>query len=224
VSKASVFATIVVEKIIDMFSLVILLSLTLLIYPFPHWVKKSGIIMLVISGIALMLLILLKVYENRIIKVIEFVVKPLPVVIHDKILKFTLSFTKGLNQLNSGRDYLYVLLSTILIWVFYIFLFYINFYTFELTGVFNLTLFSSLVIMVITTISIVIPSSPGYIGTFHWLCQLSLGMFNIPRETGLSYAIILHALNYIPVLLFGILLAWREGVHFSSFSDEEMSV
>ncbi len=223
ISRASVLATIVVEKIIDMFSLTVLLSLTLLIYPFPAWVKKSGIIMLIFTIIIFLFVILMKFYQDAIIKVIEFILKPLPEKLHKRISDFIISFAGGLNLLKNKRDYLLVLSTTSLVWVCFILLFYVNFYTFGMISTYKLSLFSSLVIVVITTISIVIPSSPGYIGTFHWLCQFSLGLFSIPRETGLSYAIVLHALNYLPVLLFGLILAWREGVQIAQVSNIEFT-
>ena len=46
IPMSPVFATIVVERIIDVFSLLALMLLALFIYPFPEWVIESGYIML----------------------------------------------------------------------------------------------------------------------------------------------------------------------------------
>jgi len=70
---------------------------------------------------------------------------------------------------------------------------------------------SSLVTLVITTISIVIPSSPGYIGTYHYFCQFSLKLFDIPGSIGLSVAFVAWGLSTLPAAILGLAFAWREG-------------
>ena len=62
-------------------------------------------------------------------------------------------------------------------------------------------------------ISIFMPSSPGYVGTYHWSCQLSLGLFQIPKSNGLVYAQILHASDHLPSMIFGLLFGWKEGIN-----------
>ena len=89
---------------------------------------------------------------------------------------------------------------------------------------FDLNATTGLVVLIITTISIVVPSSPGYIGTYHWLCQFSLELFAVPRALGLSYAIILHAVNFFPVFIVGIILAWKEGISFTKSKNDALNV
>ena len=69
-----------------------------------------------------------------------------------------------------------------------------------------------LVVLVLTTISVVIPSTPGYVGTYHYLCQVALLMFGVPAAEALSFAIVAHALSVLPVTLLGLVLANYEGV------------
>ena len=52
-------------------------------------------------------------------------------------------------------------------------------------------------VVVITSLGMVIPSSPGYVGVFHYLTVLTLGFFGVDQGTALSYALVLHAVVYI---------------------------
>jgi uncharacterized membrane protein YbhN (UPF0104 family) len=52
-------------------------------------------------------------------------------------------------------------------------------------------------VVVITSLGMVIPSSPGYVGVFHYLTVLTLGLFGIAQGIALSYALVLHAVVYI---------------------------
>jgi hypothetical protein len=70
----------------------------------------------------------------------------------------------------------------------------------------------SLILLVITCVAVIVPSSPGYIGPYHYLCQITLAMFSVPAGPALSYATVVHAITFLPVLLVGLVLANYEGM------------
>jgi len=61
VSGSSAMATIVVERIIDVLTIVLIMAVTLVIYPFPNWVKRSGYIMLFFAIGLLIFLVIMKI-------------------------------------------------------------------------------------------------------------------------------------------------------------------
>ena len=75
------------------------------------------------------------------------------------------------------------------------------------------------ILLVITTIGVVVPSSPGYVGTYHYLCQISLAMFGVLSGPALSFAAVVHGINFLPVLVAGLILAYLEGVKISKIKD-----
>jgi glycosyltransferase 2 family protein len=58
--------------------------------------------------------------------------------------------------------------------------------------------------LAVTNLGILFPSSPGYIGPFHYFCMQALLMVGVARETALGYAIMAHLLYYIPVTIWGL--------------------
>jgi uncharacterized protein (TIRG00374 family) len=54
-----------------------------------------------------------------------------------------------------------------------------------------------------TNLAMLIPSSPGYIGVFHAAATLSLAPFGIGPANALSFAILAHLVNVVPVSLLG---------------------
>jgi hypothetical protein len=98
--------------------------------------------------------------------------------------------------------------------------FQVIFYAFDFVKVYSLPWDASLVLLVITTISVLVPSSPGYVGTYHYLCQLSLGFFSVPPEASLSYAIILHGLNFFPIIIIGLVLVSLTKMNLKSLQEE----
>ncbi len=56
----------------------------------------------------------------------------------------------------------------------------------------------------ITALGMTVPSSPGYIGVFHLLCQQTLVLFGMTAETALGYALVAHAFVYVVLSLLGL--------------------
>jgi hypothetical protein len=56
----------------------------------------------------------------------------------------------------------------------------------------------------VTNLGILVPSSPGYIGPFHYFCMQAVQLFGVAQETALGYAIMVHLLYYVPVTLWGL--------------------
>ena len=87
---------------------------------------------------------------------------------------------------------------------------------------------SVLVMLVVTTIGFVIPGAPGAVGTYHGIAVLGLSLFNVPGDRAAGFAVLLHALNYIPLTLVGLLFFWKYGFSFHDrdklvASDSEVS-
>lgn len=221
ISISSSLATIVVERIIDVLSIALIMALTLVIYPFPDWVKKSGYIMFALALVLFVFLVLMKIYTETTMKFINKFVKPFPQSIKEKVENLSRSFLNGLKPMKSKFDYVIIFVLSISIWLCYWGVLYLNFYTFNLVRDYNLDATAGLVLLVITTISVIVPSSPGYIGTYHWLCQISLELFKVPRAIGLTYAIVVHAINFFPVFLAGFAAAWKEGIKLSKVKKEQ---
>ena len=213
IPTSSVLATVVIERIIDMFSLLIIMVAVLLIYPFPDLVKTGGYIMLVGTvGLALFL-VLLKMQNQPTMEFIRFFLKFLPQKFSERIESMIVAFIDGISGQKRKRDYIFIVVYSMLIWGLYWATFHITFLAFDLIGTYDLNPISSIVLLVITAFSIVIPSSPGYVGTYHYLCQFSLELFGVPGSIGLSFAFVAHGVGMIPTALIGFAFAWREGLN-----------
>lgn len=52
-------------------------------------------------------------------------------------------------------------------------------------------------------LGVAIPSSPGYVGTYQWLGVASLGVFDVPVNDALAFAILMQATWYVPTTIAG---------------------
>ncbi len=68
----------------------------------------------------------------------------------------------------------------------------------------------SLLAMTVTNLGIAIPSTPGYVGSWHFFCGETLRLSGVNESIALSYAIVTHLTFYIPITIWGgaVLLAY----------------
>lgn len=65
------------------------------------------------------------------------------------------------------------------------------------------------ILLVVVNLGGLMPSSPGYIGTYHWLAMTTLVAFGVERNTALSFALVNHALWYVPQVVVGLAVLSR---------------
>ena len=59
--------------------------------------------------------------------------------------------------------------------------------------------------MSVATLSTLIPSSPGYVGTFHYSLAKSLQLFGMSNEESHTYALLIHTIFWTIITIFGLI-------------------
>ncbi|MFQ5866805.1 MAG: lysylphosphatidylglycerol synthase transmembrane domain-containing protein [bacterium] len=224
ISKSSSLATIVVERVFDGLALVILLLVAFLFlgsgsYPrhsFPQWLKKMiYVAWFLFLGILILLYIMMRSKElTR--KVIKYLFSFLKEPVLKKILNLTSSFIEGLNVLRQRREILIVSSLSILVWTFEGTTFYL--------GAKALNLFISYpqayLTMVVIALGLVIPSSPAFVGVYEYFCVTALALFAIDKSLALSYAVLLHFLQFSLLVGLGLFFLWKENLSLGKLKEE----
>jgi glycosyltransferase 2 family protein len=70
-------------------------------------------------------------------------------------------------------------------------------------------LLAGLLVVIATNFAMILPSSPAALGVFEAATVVALGAFGIDDSEALSYALVLHALNFFPYLVIGGFLVRR---------------
>lgn len=220
IRPASMLATIVVERVIDVASLLALMGLALLAFPFPGWVRRSGALMLAFVVLLSAVLALMSRHKGRSLAACGRLLRFLPAALSARIGEALEQFLCGVAPLPRRAHYAAVAALSLAIWACYALTFQLLFQAFGFVSRYGLPWSAALVVLVVTTISVVVPSSPGYVGTFHYLCQLSLGLFQVPKGPALSYALVAHAFAVLPPFLLGLYFLARERLSLKSLSRE----
>jgi len=112
---------------------------------------------------------------------------------------------------------LYILMFSLTAWISMAVAMYFGLRSFSL----GLPFYAPVLLLVILNIGVIIPSSPGFIGVFQYLCVLSLSYFNIEKSLALSFSFVLHALEYVPITLLGFFLFSKLNLSFKDLKKSE---
>jgi hypothetical protein len=79
---------------------------------------------------------------------------------------------------------------------------------------------AALLLLAVLQISAVvpIPTSPGRIGLFHYLCVITLAIFGVERDIALGYGLVLHVIFYLPMTIGGPLALWLQSYRWHDVS------
>ena len=229
VSRSASFATIVVERVIDVFTILIIATIVLFFYKIPENtlqipLRQIGLVVFLFIILFFIITVFLIKKTTQTLEVIKKLLRPIPEKYSNKIIHIGESFIEGLKVVKKKEYYLAISLISLIVWFLFVLEAYILFYSFDLPSRYNIPVMASFIIVILVTFAIMIPSSPGFIGTFHLICQQGLVLFNVPQSTALAYAVLLHAFSYLPTTLIGLIYLGKENFTFSQIKMEKMEL
>lgn len=218
-SRSATFATIIIERIFDGFSLLFILWLSLLMYPeFPSWVKKASNLFLLMNIVTLGFLVLIEVKRELAVKFFNLVFRILPSSLSSRGTEIVDKFISGLAVFRNIPSLLWILGWSILIWVVVGISNYFIFLAFDQQP----AIFASFILLGIVSLAVMLPSSPGFVGTFHYACVASFVILNLNEAISRPFSIILHASQYIPITLIGLYYLRKEHLSLRTIESDSM--
>lgn len=226
ISRSSAFATIVVERVFDILCLLLVLGIVLLFFPFPSWIKHSSLITFSGTVVLIALLLLMMRKTELLVNLLRKLFGTWGQRIGERAEHIFRKFTEGLGAFKQTEHYLLITIASLLLWFFYLGCVYCTFYTFdfvtpEYPKIYQSAVMASMVILAVGTIAIIIPSTPGAVGTYHGVCVLGLSLFDVPAEQAMGFALVMHLFNYLPLTIIGLACFWRQNLRFADVKVDE---
>jgi len=221
-------ATVAIERVFDILGVIVIASLLFCFLPSDNetnsqavilQLKKWSAIMAFLGICAITTLFLLSLYPKRAGAVFEKLLFVFPHHLRDKLVNMLHSFISGLQVFDHKTKLLWAGALSIVIWLLNAASIYVLCYSFDI----GLSFAGSCFVAVCLALAVALPQAPGFIGVFHIATQKSLDVFGIDLSSAQSFAILLWAINFVPITITGLLFLWREGISFGEMShyDEE---
>lgn len=222
----TVFASLVIDRLFDGFTVLLILLITLFTLQMPQGLSEAetvlrtgGVVTFLLYASVVAFLFLLKRQTMRTLAWTRALLKPFPQKFSDRIIPLLGSFIGGIRLSSNGGHVAAVLISSLAIWLFCVIPVDMVLKGFGI----HLPITASMFILVMLVFAVMVPASPGYIGTYHYACYKGLSAFNIPENTSVSIALIMHAVGFFPVIVAGFYYLWKNKISLNELKGAEQA-
>lgn len=218
VSTSAGFASIVLERLFDLITVLLLFALYLYVLPTPPAQTRGPLLgVLKIAGAAagigalviLAALLAWHQHSERAMRLADRLLRPFPARFAGAVSRAVRSFGDGLAVLKASPSHLTAILAqSVVVWLLLALGIHWNNRAFGL----HLPFHTAFLILAFLTVGVSIPT-PGTVGGFHAFYRAALTeAYGVDNDVAAAAGIASHALGNLPVLLLGLALLGREGL------------
>lgn len=218
ISRSSAFGTIVVERLFDGFTLLLILLIGLMCTSFPEKMsvvagslRMTGLFLFLAYLLIMAVIVGFRYRPDIFLNFLNRLLFLLSRRYRSAVIEIFRNFGLGLVPIKNAYGWGLVIFYSLLLW-------FTSLYQVKLivnsVGL-SLPFIATFLIMAMASFGVMIPSAPGFIGTFHLAVQYGFLLYGLARVEALSAAILWHAAFFFPTILFGfisfILLQFSDG-------------
>lgn len=217
---SSVLASVVLERLLDMLTILVFLGLVMTLVPVSDAVRRSGAVFLVLAVVTVSAVVALQRRHRLAIGAAEWLVQRFPAGIRERAAHALHSFIDGLQGIGDAAQMLRILGYSFFLWGVIASIFALGFVACDLpvplaTG--------GLTLVTIVAGAVSAPSAPGFIGTFQAGAILALGLFGIDRADAVPYSFVVWAAQWLGQIVLGVVFLLRENISFREVASVEES-
>ncbi len=207
-SVSALLATVVVERIVDMLALMILLAGVLVAFQeeisvlFP-WIEDAGLLVFFASLLLLVIFAVLSVHGDRALARLDRGLGVISRSLATRVVGTLRAFFRGMGAVKTRTGYVEITVTTVILYAGYVLIVYLPFLSFDFDSRYGLGFSAALVVTVMATIGIILPT-PGGAGTYHYFCSQTLHhLYGVSLPEALAFATVVHGIAYFTFILIG---------------------
>ncbi len=224
ISRTSVFASVIIERLLDVISILFIFLIASLFFKDLNLQLSKYIsinidlrlLIIIIIGvfliISLLYLFFIEFKKDTAIDLINIILKPLPLFISDRIKISLRKIQGGIGLSPHNHPLLMFTLYTVLYWLIILVGIMILFYSFDFGYQLQHPFLVALVITITSAIASSIPLAPANIGTLQFAVIIGLTLFDVNTAEAGAYSIISHASSWLFQVFTGLIFFVRSGI------------
>ncbi len=221
IRNTEVLATIIMERIFDILSIVVMLLFIMLSgMVVPENLTKAAYLATSAGLLLLLTVIIAVIWPKQFISFTNKLLFFLPTHFRDKLCEHLQLGFNGLHSLKSPNLLLGITITSIFQW----FLMGVTIHIALLAVGSASTIMASFTVLVFTIFAVMVPAAPGFFGTIQLAFVLALRPFGISENDAIAASIVFHTVTYFSIIILGIYLLHQMGYNLKRFvKDSESS-
>jgi glycosyltransferase 2 family protein len=214
---APVMATVAVERLFDMATLLLFFGVATLTLPLPAEWRRYGWVFLATFIAFLVVLVLLVRFPRATVGALDKALTPFPQTVSGPFVRAVHQFADGLGSLRSGAAIALAVVYSLAVWL-----------TLAVSFGFGLSALDlpvpwirgALSLTTMVAIAVAIPGGPGFIGMFQVGCEVGLAVYGVGKSLAFSYSVLVHVVQFASTVLLGLYFFLKENVTLSELRAE----
>jgi glycosyltransferase 2 family protein len=203
---SGLLATVLLERIFDMFTILLLFGVSVLLVPVSARAMTWGGML---TGLALGVAAcigLLRWQEALALRLIRRLCDLLPDAAGEGVFGFANGFVGALETIGSPADFARAFAWSLFLWL------VIGSVNALALLAFHLPVSSALIVTAIVAIAVSVPSAPGYVGSFQLGCVVALQIYSVSRSEALAFSLVLHVTQFVATVAAGLYSLWTQNL------------
>jgi uncharacterized protein (TIRG00374 family) len=216
-SKTYAFSTIFLEVVLDGAGLIVLMLLSSTVFVFP---QEYRFVSYIIAGATLVGLVLFYAslhFQKQLEKLGYKKLRRRSLKVFLVLRKFLRSFNQGIAVMKSTDKLFVVSLLTFLAWMAHIISIYFLFHMFN----FDLPIWAAVVVIIINYLALMVPVTPGNVGSFQLAVVAGLNIFKVPKTEAVLFSVILYLVDMLPMIALSSFFLFKEQFSISEIGEDE---
>jgi glycosyltransferase 2 family protein len=201
------FATVVVERVLDGLSVGLIVAALLLVVAVPDNVRWSIMVFLLIDLVGILILVAIAATPGACRVLIETLFRRFGW-LERRLIRLLDVMIEGMRGVRAARHTGPIVAYSVGIWLFLA----LSFWTALHAAHLDLPLAAAWTLLAFLGLGVSLPSSPGFVGVIQAATVLALALFAVPRTEALSFSLLLHASQFFPITIVGLLYLLVEHV------------
>ena len=215
VSKSASFATIVYERILDVFVLIALSWFCLMTIDGPDWLARNALLLVVFNVTLLALVLFMIRRKDTFLRFTIMMTRLLPERFRDRVYYSADAFVNGLRVVSDIRALVPIFATSILVWGFATLGLYCCIVSMNL----SLPPTASLFLIAVISIASMIPSAPAFVGPMQYACIVGLAVYGVDKSVALAFSAVYHATQFFPITAAGLYYAGKSHIKLADISS-----
>lgn len=206
---SGILATVVLERIFDMFTILFLFGVSASLVAVSDQVRHWGYYLSGLAAAVAAVVVVVRWQEALALRLLQLVLRPFPAAVSEPVDHFFRGFVQALETLQSPLTFVQLLGWSLYLWLVIAGVYLLGILAFDVPAP---LLVGSITVSAIVAIAVSVPSAPGYIGSFQLGCILALAIFHVSESQAIAYSIVLHLTQFVGVIGAGLYSLAREGM------------
>jgi uncharacterized protein (TIRG00374 family) len=213
---ASVLATIVLERLFDLLSVLFFTAVVVLISEdVPTQLRTAVLLIGIVAGVSVGVMVALMGFGNATRRGVPVLFGFLPASASAWLERQLALVQEGLSSLKAAHLTYRILVNSLVQWGFMVLCIWFAILAFDA----EVPVTAPFVVLALVVAGITLPSAPGFIGVIEYCFVLGLQAFGVDPSVALGAALFYHVLTWISVTMAGVIFARRYGRGFSSLRE-----